>query len=83
MVDRDRQGPATVQRGQGRDADVCQSRAGRGLLAWRYKRSFRVVLVCLFLLVLALAYAIATGKPIPEIAGRILGILLQVLLGGM
>ena len=49
---------------------------------WR-RRSFRVVLLCLLIFVLALAYAIATGRPIPETASHILGILLQVLIGGM
>lgn len=84
MGDRDRQGPAAMQRGQGRDADVCQGRAdrNRGVGLWR-RRSFRVVLLCLLILVLSLAYAIATGRPIPESASHILGILLQVLLGGM
>ena len=83
MVDRDRQGFAAVQCRQGRDADIREGRVGRGFLIWRHKRSFRVVLLCLLLLVLSLAYAIATDKPIPETAGRILGILIQVLLGGM
>lgn len=83
MGDRERQGFEAVQRGQEGNADLRQGRTGRGLLAWRHKRSFRVVLLCLLLLVLSLAYAIATGRPVPETAGRILGILLQVLVGGM
>lgn len=82
MGDRDRQGTTAMQRGQEGNAVLREGRAGRGFLIWR-KRSFRVVLVCLLLLVLSLAYAIATGKPIPETAGRILGILIQVLLGGV
>ena len=84
MGDRDRQGLAAMQRRQGCDADVCRERTsrGRGVRLWR-KRSFRVVLLCLLILVLSLAYAIATGRPIPETASHILGILLQVLLGGM
>ena len=84
MGDRDRQGIDAMQRRQGRNADVCQGRANRnrGVTIWR-KRSFRVVLLCLLILVLSLAYAIATGRPIPETASHILGILLQVLLGGM
>ena len=84
MGDRDRQGFAAMQRGQGRDADLHKSRTGRdrGVMIWR-RRSFRVVLLCLLILVLALAYAIATGRPIPETASHVLGILLQVLLGSM
>lgn len=84
MGDRDRQGLDAMQCRQGRNADLRQERTsrGRGVTIWR-KRSFRVVLLCLLILVLALAYAIATGKPIPETASHILGILLQVLLGGM
>lgn len=82
MGDRDRQGLAAMQCRQGSDADIRQGRAGRGFLIWR-KRSFRAVLLCLLILVLSLAYAIATGRPIPETASHILGILLQVLLGGM
>lgn len=83
MGDRDRQGSTAMQCRQGCDADVCQGRTDRrGVRIWR-KRSFRVASLCLLLLVLSLAYAIATGKPIPETAGRILSILLQVLLGGM
>ena len=84
MGDRDRQGSTAMQRGQGRNANVCHERTGRGrgVRIWR-KRSFRVVLLCLLILVLSLAYAIATGRPVPETASHILGILLQVLLGGM
>lgn len=84
MGDRNRQGLDAMQRGQGRNADLRQERTsrGRGVTIWR-KRSFRVVLLCLLILVLSLAYAIATGRPIPETASHILGILLQVLLGGM
>ena len=84
MGDRDRQGSAAMQCRQDGHADVCQGRAGRdrGVGLWR-RRSFRVVLLCLLILVLSLAYAIATGRPVPETASHILGILLQVLLGGM
>ena len=82
MVDRDRQGLDAVQRGQEGNADLREGRTGRGLLIWR-KRSFRVALVCLLILVVALAYAVVTGKPVPETVGHILGVLLQVLLGGM
>ena len=84
MGDRDRQGFAAMQCRQGRNADLHEGRAdrNRGVVLWR-KRSFRAVLLCLLILVLSLAYAIATGKPIPETASHILGILLQVLLGGM
>ena len=84
MGDRNRQGLDAMQRRQGRDADLHKGRTdrGRGVTIWR-RRSFRVVLLCLLILVLSLAYAIATGRPVPETAGRILGILLQVLLGGM
>lgn len=84
MGDRDRQGFAAMQRGQAGDANVRPQRAdrGRGVGVWR-RRSFRAVLLCLLILVLALAYAIATGRPIPETASHILGILLQVLLGGL
>lgn len=84
MGDRDRQGLDAMQCGQGRDADLRQERAGRGkgVTIWR-KRLFRAVLLCLLILVLALAYAIATGRPIPETASHVLGILLQVLLGSM
>ena len=84
MGDRDRQGPATMQCRQGCDADLHESRTdrGRGVGLWR-RRSFRAVLLCLLTLVLSLAYAIATGRPVPETASHILGILLQVLLGGM
>ena len=82
MGDRDRPGLAAMQCRQGRDADIREGRAGRGFLIWR-RRSVRVALLCLFILVLALAYAVVTGKPVPETAGRILGILIQVLLGGM
>ena len=83
MGDRDRPGFDAMQRGQVRDANVCQSRTDRGgRLIWR-RRSFRAALLCLLILVLSLAYAIATGRPIPETASHILGILLQVLLGGM
>lgn len=84
MGDRDRQGLDAMQRGQGRVADLRQERTGRGkgVTIWR-KRLFRAVLLCLLILVLSLAYAIATGQPVPEMAGRILSILLQALLGGM
>ena len=84
MGDRDRQGFDAMQRRQGRDADVRQERAvgSRGVRLWR-RRSFRAVLLCLLIIVLALAYAIATGRPIPETASHILGILLQVLIGGL
>ncbi len=84
MGDRDRQGLDAMQRGQGCDADLHKSRTGRGrgVTIWR-RRSFRAVLLCLLIFVLALAYAIATGRPIPETASHILGILLQVLIGGM
>ena len=83
MGDRDRQGFDAMQRGQGRVADVCRSSAGRnGRVIWR-RRSFRVALLCLLILVVSLAYAIATGRPIPETASRLLSILLQALLGGM
>lgn len=82
MGDRDRPGVDAVQRRQEGNADVCSGRARRGLLIWR-KRSFRVALVCLFILVLALAYAVVMGKPVPETVGHLLGVLVQVLLGGM
>lgn len=83
MGDRDRQGFDAMQRGQGRDADVCRSSTDRGgRVIWR-RRSFRVALLCLLILVLSLAYAIATGRPIPETASRVLGVFVQVLLGGM
>ena len=84
MGDRDRPGLDAMQRRQGCDAGVRHERTsrGRGVTIWR-RRSFRVVLLCLLILVLSLAYAIATGRPVPETASHILGILLQVLLGGM
>lgn len=84
MGDRDRQGFAAMQCRQGRNADLHKSRTGRGrgVTIWR-RRLFRAVVLCLLIFVLALAYAIATGRPIPESASHILGILLQVLLGGM
>ena len=84
MGDRDRQGSAAMQCRQDGHADVCQGRAGRdrGVGLWR-RRSFRVVLLCLLILVLSLAYAIATGRPVPETAGRLLSVFVQLLLGGM
>ena len=84
MGDRDRQGPAPMQCRQGCDANVCQGRAGRdrGVTIWR-RRVLRASLLCLLILVLSLAYAIATGRPIPETAGRLLSVFVQLLLGGM
>lgn len=82
MGDRDRQGLDAVQCRQESNADIQPGRAGRGKLIWR-RRSFRAVLVCLLILVLALAYAVVTGKPVPETVGHLLGVLVQVLLGGM
>ena len=82
MGDRDRQGPAAMQRGQGSNAGVCPHHEGTRALRWR-KRVLRASLLCLLILALSLAYAIATGRPIPETASRLLGIFVQVLLGGM
>ena len=84
MGDRDRPGLDAMQRGQGRDAVVCQGRAGRdrGVTIWR-RRVLRASLLCLLTLVLSLAYAIATGRPVPETAGRLLSVFVQLLLGGM
>ena len=77
-----RKGPAGVQRGQGSDAGVRPHHEGTRALSWR-KRVLRASLLCLLILVLSLAYAIATGRPVPEAAGRLLGVFVQLLLGGM
>ncbi len=69
-----------MQCGQGSPESIRPHTAGRGT-AWR-KRVLKASLLCLLIFVLALAYAVATGRPIPEIAGQILGILLHALLGG-
>ena len=80
MGNREGQGAGGVQCGQGSPERVCPHTAGRGA-AWR-KRVLKASLLCLLIFVLALAYAVATGRPVPEIAGQILGILLHALLGG-
>ena len=82
MGDRGRQGPAAMQRGQGSNAGVCPHHESTRALRWR-KRVLRASLLCLLILVLSLAYAIATGRPVPEAAGRLLSVFVQLLLGGM
>lgn len=80
MGDRERQRAGGMQCGQGSPERVCPYTTGRGT-SWR-KRVLKASLLCLLIFVFALAYAVATGRPIPEIAGQILGILLHALLGG-
>ena len=82
MGSADRPGTHGVQRGQGISERVRPHHEGTRALRWR-KRVLRASLLCLLILVLSLAYAIATGRPIPETASRLLGIFVQVLLGGM
>lgn len=82
---RDGQGFEPVQCGQDGDAHVCPEcqKAGAGKrkpLIWR-RRITMVLVVCVVLLVCAVAYAVAKGMPVPDAIGAVLGICVHVLMG--
>lgn len=87
MGNREGFGPDAVQRGQNGNAGLFSQNADNGKrqgrsLKWK-RRAYRTAALCLLILVISLGYAIATGRPIPETASHILGLFVQVLLGGM
>lgn len=88
MGDREGSSPAAMQRGQNGNAGLFPQNADNGRrqqgrsLKWK-QRAYRTAALCLLILVLSLGCAIVMGKPIPETASHILGLFVQVLLGGL
>lgn len=87
MGDREGFGPAAMQRGQDGNAGLFPQNADNGKrqgrsLKWK-RRAYRTAASCLLILVISLGCAIVMGKPIPETASHILGLFVQVLLGGL
>lgn len=77
-----RQGFDELQCGQEGRAGIHKPHAGnrRRLPVWKH-RALKYGAVCAFVLVCALAFAIATGKPVPDVMGQIFGLLVSVLMG--
>lgn len=82
---RDEPGIGPVQCGQGGDAHVCPECQGTGKpkrkpLIWR-RRIAQVMVVCVAVLVAAIAYAVAKGMPVPDAIGAVLGVCIHMLMG--
>ena len=85
MGNRDRQGIDAMQCRQAGNGDLCPecgqpARGSKKPLVWR-RRIVRVLLGCVVLLVVAIAYAVARGMPVPDAIGSVLGICLHMLMG--
>lgn len=82
MGDGARQGADELQRGQEGSAGVRHGHAGRRkcLPAWK-RRTLKFGAACVFILVCALAHAIATGRPVPDVMGQIFRLILSALMG--
>lgn len=82
---RDRQGVDAMQCRQDSNGGICEecgqpTRGSKKPLIWR-RRIVRVLLGCVVLLVVAIAYAVARGMPVPDAIGSVLGICLHMLMG--
>lgn len=84
MGDTDKQGAGAMQCRQGGDTAVCPECGQGGRRKPRVvarRRLFYAGLACMLMLVGAVAYAVATGRPVPEVLGVLLNVCVHLLMG--
>lgn len=83
MGDTDKQGADAMQCRQDSDTAICPEcgQGSRRKPRVARRRLFYAGLACMLMLVGACAYAVASGRPVPEVFGVLLNVCVHLLMG--